>query len=52
VRTPRACKGLAYFAGAGAAPVAGTPEQFSAYLDAEIKKWADVFKGAEGSVDF
>jgi tripartite-type tricarboxylate transporter receptor subunit TctC len=36
----------------GAAPVGGTPEQFAAYLDAEIKKWADVFKGAEGSVDF
>ena len=36
----------------GAAPVAGTPEQFHAYLDAEIRKWADVFKGAEGSVDF
>ena len=36
----------------GAAPVAGTPEQLSAYLDAEIRKWADVFKGAEGSVDF
>ena len=36
----------------GAAPVAGTPEQFTAYLDAEIRKWADVFKGAEGSVDF
>ena len=36
----------------GAAPVAGTPEQFAAYLDAEIRKWADVFKGAEGSVDF
>ncbi len=36
----------------GAAPVASTPEQFAAYLDAEIRKWADVFKGAEGSVDF
>ena len=36
----------------GAAPVAGPPEQFTAYLDAEIRKWADVFKGAEGSVDF
>jgi tripartite-type tricarboxylate transporter receptor subunit TctC len=36
----------------GAAPVAGTPEQFSAYLDTEIRKWADVFKGSEGSVDF
>ncbi len=35
----------------GAAPVAGSPEQFSAYLDAEIKKWAEVFKGAK-SVDF
>jgi tripartite-type tricarboxylate transporter receptor subunit TctC len=32
----------------GAAPVAGTPEQFAAYLDAEIKKWAEVFKGAQG----
>ena len=36
----------------GAAPVAGTPEQFTAYLETEIRKWADVFKGAEGSVDF
>ena len=35
----------------GAAPVAGTPEQFSAYLDAEIKKWGEVFKGAQ-SISF
>jgi tripartite-type tricarboxylate transporter receptor subunit TctC len=35
----------------GAAPVAGSPEQFSAYLDAEIKKWGEVFKGAQ-SVSF
>ena len=31
----------------GAAPVAGPPEQFAAYLDTEIKKWAEVFKGVQ-----
>ncbi len=35
----------------GAAPVAGTPEQFAAYLDTEIKKWAEVFRGAQ-VIDF
>lgn len=36
----------------GAAPVAGTAEKFAAYLDGEIRKWAEVFKGRELSIDF
>lgn len=36
----------------GAAPVAGSPEQFTAYLNAEIRKWADVFKGTQTKVEF
>ena len=36
----------------GAAPVATSPEAFAAYIDREIKKWADLFRGSNVAVDF
>ena len=36
----------------GAAPVATSPAEFGAYIDREIRKWADLFRGSNVSVDF
>lgn len=41
----------AAFGEAGAVPLASTPEQFAAYIRAEVKKWAKVVKDAQIRVD-
>lgn len=35
----------------GVEPMGGTPAEFSAFLDLEIKKWGEVVRGAHISVD-
>jgi tripartite-type tricarboxylate transporter receptor subunit TctC len=41
----------ARFAADGAELVGNTPEQFSAYIDTEIKKWGDVVKASGAKID-
>ena len=33
-------------AGMGVEPMGGTPAEFATFLDAEIKKWGEVVRGA------
>jgi tripartite-type tricarboxylate transporter receptor subunit TctC len=35
----------------GSEAIAGTPEQFTAFLDVEIKKWAAAVKSAGAKID-
>ena len=35
----------------GSEAVAGTPEQFMAFLDVEVKKWAAAVKSAGAKID-
>ncbi len=37
--------------GAGAEPMPGTPEQFKAFIENEIKKWGDIIRRANINVD-
>ena len=43
VKTPQM---LAKFAAQGVVPIASTPAEFTAYMQTEIKKWAEVIKAA------
>ena len=36
----------------GANPIGSTPEEFKAYLDREVKRWADLFRGSGIVVEF
>jgi len=36
----------------GADPIGSSPEEFKAYIDREVKRWADLFRGSGIVVEF